>query len=443
MQLHHRRHGWQLAVYVALLALALLPLTSVGGGPARMPVAQAATGLNWEYKGFNIAPYNQDELFQSGPALEQLAAAGANSVTFAVTWYTDSVASTQIYRRSTTASDESLIWAIEQARSLGLKVIIKPHIDIESDARSWRANINPRDVDAWFANYTTWMTHFADIAQAHGAAVLVIGSELITMSTNTANESRWRAMIAEVRRHFKGKLTYSANWGGTDFYEEWPNIPFWDALDYLGISAYFRLTNSYNPSVTELKASWENWKQKLRAFQQRWNRPMLFIEVGYRNMDGAANSPFDWWSNNQMDNQEQVDCYEALFSAWANVSWFAGAQFWHWSLHPSSDPPTDYPVQNKPAYQTVKTWFMAGGGQTPVATPVRLPTVTPTMTPSATPQPTSGPGPTPDPAASSPTATAEPTATPAPTHATVPAPAPPGLPPQEQSYEVYLPLMHR
>ncbi|HEU5013815.1 MAG TPA: hypothetical protein VFT66_14940 [Roseiflexaceae bacterium] len=444
MKLRHQRHGLQVVVYVALLVvITVAPFTMFGGRYTGMATAHAATNLNWEYKGFNIAAYNQDELLQSGPILQQLAAAGANSVTFAVTWYTDSTASSQIYRRSATASDDSLIWAIDQARTLGLKVIIKPHIDIESDSRSWRANINPTDVNAWFTNYTTWMAHFADIAKDHGASVLVVGSELITMSTNKANESHWRAMIAEVRKHFDGKLTYSANWGGNDFYEEWSKIPFWDALDYLGISAYFQLTNSYNPSVTELKASWGNWKQKLYTFQQRWNRPMLFTEVGYRNMDGAANSPFDWWSNNQIDNQEQVDCYEALFSSWANVAWFAGSQFWHWSLHPPSDPPTDYPVQNKPAYQTVKAWFTAGG-QTPNTTPTLLPTVTPSATPppTITPTPTNGPVPTPDTAAPSPTPSAEP-ATPVPTDAPLPAPVPPGMPPLDQTYEVYLPLMNR
>ena len=47
-------------------------------------------------------------------------------------------------------------------------------------------------------------------------------------------------MIAGVRQRFDGKLTYGANWGGSDAIEEWTHVPFWDALDYIGIAADLR-----------------------------------------------------------------------------------------------------------------------------------------------------------------------------------------------------------
>jgi len=169
-----------------LTALALLLIAAFI--PARTTRAQAASSLGWDYKGFTIAAYSQDELGSSNTAaaLQQLARTGANAVTFAVSWYTDNVYSANIYRTSNTASDASLITAIQEARALGLKVMIKPHVD--SLDGQWRAHIHPCSVTyaepcpaandlagTWFANYTTIMNHYADIAQQQGGVHVVRG----------------------------------------------------------------------------------------------------------------------------------------------------------------------------------------------------------------------------------------------------------------------------
>jgi hypothetical protein len=82
-------------------------------------------------------------------------------------------------------------------------------------------------------------------------------------------------------------FTYSANWGGSDATEEWSKIPFWDALDYLGLSAYFRLADTNTPTVDSILNSpagntnylgWNQWyTQKLLPFQQKWNNPGLSL----------------------------------------------------------------------------------------------------------------------------------------------------------------------
>ena len=47
-------------------------------------------------------------------------------------------------------------------------------------------------------------------------------------------EADWRQLIKDVRAVYSGKLIYSANW-----YEEYEGIKFWDALDAIGVQAYF------------------------------------------------------------------------------------------------------------------------------------------------------------------------------------------------------------
>ena len=328
-----------------------------------------------------------------------MADTGANSVTFIVTWYTPSVYSTDVSRTGATASDASLIWAIQRARALGLQVSLKPHLDPQDG--QWRANINPTNVDLWFANYGAMINHYADLGQQYGASLLTIGAELVSMSTNPAYDGRWRALIGGVRGRFTGKLTYSANWGGEGFTEEWSRIPFWDVLDYLGLSAYFELATTTTPTVESMKTSWASWRaNKIGPFQARWNKPVLFIEGGYRSADGTARQPWNSWDNWPLDQQEQVDCWEALFEFWSGVSWFAGGEFWLFNTNANTSA-TDggYEIQNKPAYNTVKAWF--GGGVVP-------PTPAPPTATTVPPTPTAGP---PTPTVAPPTPTIVPTAT--------------------------------
>ena len=53
------------------------------------------------------------------------------------------------------------------------------------------------------------------------------------------------------RAVYKGKLTYAANWDG-----EFEEVAFWDALDVIGVQAYFPLTEERVPSVTKLTQAW-------------------------------------------------------------------------------------------------------------------------------------------------------------------------------------------
>ena len=77
-------------------------------------------------------------------------------------------------------SDESLIAAIEEAHRQGLRVMLRPYLDVKDG--SWRADITPSDVNAWFANYTAFLDHYLDIAKSHGVEEFTLGVELINMT---------------------------------------------------------------------------------------------------------------------------------------------------------------------------------------------------------------------------------------------------------------------
>src|SRR4051812_3737455 len=89
----------------------------------------------------------------------------------------------------------------------------------------WRGKFEPKDVDEWFKNYTSWIVSMAREAQARKMHEFIVGSEFSSLQKY---EKQWRAVIAEVRKVFRGPLIYTANWDSL-------SIGFWDAVDAIGV----------------------------------------------------------------------------------------------------------------------------------------------------------------------------------------------------------------
>ena len=101
-------------------------------------------------------------------------------------------------------------------------------------------------------------------------------------------DERWRKIIAAVRKVYHGKITYGGNW---DSFQE---VKFWDALDYIGVLAYFPLTKSVNPSEAEIATAWNKKCAELdRLFKRRTaTRNFSSSEIGYNESARAAAEPW-------------------------------------------------------------------------------------------------------------------------------------------------------
>lgn len=71
-------------------------------------------------------------------SLARLADTGANWVSIVVTQYQDNVNSTAIAPTDGSPTDADVIHAIAEAHDLGLKVMLKPHVDLWNDPAHWR-----------------------------------------------------------------------------------------------------------------------------------------------------------------------------------------------------------------------------------------------------------------------------------------------------------------
>ncbi len=211
--------------------------------------------------------------------------------------------------------------AVRMAQGHDIRITLKPHVDVRDG--SWRGNIRPDDIQGWFEQYTDFITALARLAESWQIPQLVVGTELVGLS---GRDTEWRRLIREVRRVYSGKLLYAASWN------EYEAVSFWDALDYIGINAFFPLTNRRNPELIDLLAGWEYWLSRLSVWQRRMGMPVIFTEIGYTGRDGTNMHPYRYDTTADIDLQEQADCYRAALRTFPKIDWLAGAYWWYWPV---------------------------------------------------------------------------------------------------------------
>jgi len=256
-------------------------------------------------------------------------------------------------------SDRGIRELSRHLRARGMHLILKPQLWLRGGA--WTADIDfdrEEDWRAWEADYQAFMMHFAHLAEEVRAPLLVIGTELGTPVRK--REAFWRKLITDIRAVYHGKLTYAANW-----HEDFERVPFWDALDYVGVQGYFPLTDDPDPTLGVLRAAWKPHRTALERIHERTGLPVLITELGYRSVHYAAAEPWRWptreeYGHLQPDFQLQARLYQAFFETFWAEPWLAGIIIWKW--HPENNGPErrrelNFTPQNKPAEQVIRRWF--------------------------------------------------------------------------------------
>lgn len=267
--------------------------------------------------------------------------------------------------------DEGLKSTTRMARKHGIKTILKPHIWLRDNEGKWRGEISmnsEEDWQKWFADYEEFILHYAKVAEAENMEMLCIGTEL--HKTCIEREQNWRTLIAKVRAVYSGDLTYAAN-----FSQEFEDVAFWDELDYIGVQAYFPVAASENPTLEEVRQGWQPHLKKLEAFSEKYQKPILFTEAGYKSTKNAGIEPWVWPQRlSQEDRQDvyseetQATLYEAMFREVFDQPFIAGIHLWKW--YPSQRRRSqeaserqrqfyniDFTPQGKLAEEVMTEWF--------------------------------------------------------------------------------------
>ncbi len=291
----------------------------------------------------------------SDRTLEHLYKIGIRHLGIMIVWYQDSIEENTIFPDAKdTPEDQALAHAINQAHRLGMKVMLKPHVDIRTD--EWRGDIIPSQ--EWFTSYKTYVIYYARLAARYNVELFSIGTELGN-TTLPKWQHCWEGLIAELRQIYPGYLTYSANW------DEYNTVGFWNKLDFVGIDAYFPLTNANDPTKEELIAAWDKHMAKIDSWlkETKLNKPVVFNEIGYCSADGTNTQPWAVLSNLSqafIDQEEQAHCLEAMLRASSAYSWFKG--FYWWNYFPQERwSPLGYTIRGKEAEETLTKWLESLG----------------------------------------------------------------------------------
>ncbi|MFC5282090.1 glycoside hydrolase family 113 [Pedobacter alpinus] len=251
-------------------------------------------------------------------------------------------------------SVEGLRTNVKQAHEAGLKVMIKPQVWMQRGGWIGDFDLNTEEEwKIWEADYEKYIMYFAKLAAEENVEMICIGTEY--RNAVKKRPAFWLKLTKDIRAIYSGKLTYCANW---DDYED---VSFWKALDFVGVSAYFPLSEAQKPSVKELEKAWIPIKEKLQKFSQKEEKPILFTEYGYRSMDQPAWRSWELeYQERPINNEAQAIAYEALYKTFWKEKWFAGGFAWKWySSFRRMDPNNnhDWTPQNKKAQEVMAEFY--------------------------------------------------------------------------------------
>jgi len=215
--------------------------------------------------------------------------------------------------------------AVKQAHALGLRVLLVPHLWVESGG--WRGEIEPGDEAAWerwSAAYRTFLLGWAEVARDARVDLFSLGVELRSWLT-TDRAPSFVELAREVRSHYPGLLTYAANWDDVD------DTVILGELDLIGVNAFFPLTERAGATVEELIEGGRKVATNLGAVAARWQKPIVLTEFGYTTRVDPALRPWEWpdaMTNVVVDEAAQDRAYFGLLAPLIDEPWLAGAFVW-------------------------------------------------------------------------------------------------------------------
>lgn len=321
---------------------------------AKLPKDFYWKGFNFTHEGYQI--YNGYISKQAEASLDRLISLGSNSITIVPYSYMrnpNKPTPFPIPENAGSENDASVIHTIHHAQAKGLKVLLKPQVWVGRN--SWPGDIameSEKDWEKFFDNYYRWIRHYALMAAMYNVEALCLGVEFSKATLQHPDE--WRKIIAEIRKIYKGPITYSANWG-----EEFEQLAFWDAVDYIGISCYYPLTKNESPSNKELIKGFEKNLSKLAKIAKKSDKPVLLTEIGFRSINAPWLQPHDYPGEQDASEQGQDRCYKIVFGCIQDKSWCNGMFWWKWPTTFDRSSATDkrFIPYNKAAEKTVKKWY--------------------------------------------------------------------------------------
>jgi len=251
-------------------------------------------------------------------------------------------------------TDEGLKQYAHHLRNNGIKIMVKPQVWVWNGEFTGTIKMtNEKDWQNLEASYSRFILDYAKVSHDLKAEVFCIGTELEQFIKHRPDY--WTQLIVEIKKVYKGKLTYASNW------DEYKRTPFWADLDFIGIDAYFPLNEDKTPSFESSMKGWEKHKPTIKSYSDKYKKPILFTEFGYRSVDYSAKKP--WETSHQeigVNMEAQVNTTKALFETFWKEPWFSGGFVWKWFHNYENSGGLEnnrFTPQNKPVEAVFKHYY--------------------------------------------------------------------------------------
>lgn len=299
--------------------------------------------------------YRTEEAVNS---LRKLRDTGCEWIALAFYTYQDSIFSTDIpFDYGRTVTDRDIEFIVKKAKEFGLKVCLKPVVN--SKDRIWRARIGfPDDAEEywnkWFQSYTNFILHYAEIAEELNCEMFCIGCEMVGTESQVHH---WINLIEQVRNIYRGSIIYNANHGKED------NVKWWDKVDFIGTSAYYPVAEQPGADEETMIKNWKKAKDHLEELYKKYEKPIVFAEIGCRSARGCATMPWDF-SHTELpfDEEEQARFYSSVMKVFWDEPWFSGFFWWDWSTKlysiEEAKQNTGFDIYGKKAQKVLQEWYI-------------------------------------------------------------------------------------
>jgi hypothetical protein len=328
-----------------------------------------------------VAGIEYDPSFQIGwstyqqEALKRVTALNANMLVLTPTWsYTS-----QNPPSLSPVPGQNGLWAdwlglIENAQSMDLPLAVYPLPISENEMAGWWEGAD-RDLSwwySWYDRYQTFLLHHAHLAQQAGADALIIGGPEVSPSypngvladgspsgVPAEAESRWKEMLHEVRKVYKGQLLMAIPYQG-DMVSPGPLMSEFDQIYLLWSEP---LSQEADAPFSALVDAFERMLERdIRPLHVNTQKPII-LALSYASTNAADQGlPSD---DQSINLQKQADLYNAALSAINTRQWIHGfisrGYFPTTALQDGSAS-----VNGKPSYNILWYWYPLLVDQLPI-----------------------------------------------------------------------------
>jgi hypothetical protein len=111
-----------------------------------------------------------------------------------------------------------------------------------------------------------------------------------------------------------------------------------------------------------MRAEFSKVKARLKEISERFGKPMLFTEVGFRSIEAPWRQPHDEPKGAPHSEADQALCYQVVLDGLAGESWCHGLFWWKWPTYISydSEASRSFTPSGKAAEQVLKTAYQKG-----------------------------------------------------------------------------------